>query len=75
MKMTKAHFAHLQQGLRPYDTDFHRDRYKAAGLSTTRYQWDMLCHAGLMGWLCNTLYTYLEDSHIQTALNKIVKPL
>jgi len=29
----------------------------------------------LMSWLCGTLYAYLDDQHIQTALNKIVKPL
>lgn len=75
MKMQPSHFAHLQQALAPLDTDFHRSRYAAAGLSTRRYQWDMVRHAGLMSWLCDTLYPYLNDTHIQTALNKIVKPL
>jgi len=44
-------------------------------LTTTRYQWDIVRHAGLMTWVCDTLYEYLNDTHIQTALNKIVKPL
>lgn len=75
MKMTPEHFSHLQHNLLKYDTEFHRSRYIAAGLSTTRYQWDMVRHAGLMSWVCDTLYSYLNDTHIQTALNKIVKPL
>jgi len=75
MKIKPEHFAHLQATLAKHDTEFHRSRYAAAGLSTTRYQWDIVRHANLMTWLCDTLYSYLNDTHIQTALNKIIKPL
>lgn len=75
MKMQPTHFAHMREALAKHDTDFYRSRYAAAGLSTRRYQWDLVRHAGLMTWLCDTLYSYLNDDHIQTALNKIVKPL
>lgn len=75
MKMKPEHFAHLKASVSKLDTEFHRSRYQAAGLSTKRYQWDALRAAGLMSWLCGTLYAYLDDQHIQTALNKIVKPL
>ena len=75
MKMQPEHFNYMSVALAACDTDFYRARYRAAGLTTRRYQWDMVRHAGLMTWLCNTLYIYLNDDHIQTALNKIVKPL
>lgn len=75
MKIKSEHFDHLRSAITEHDTDFHRSRYAAAGLSTTRYQWDLVRHVGLMPWVCDTLYTYLNDTHIQTALNKIVKPL
>lgn len=75
MKMQPEHFKHMQKALSVCDTDFYRARYEAANLTTLRYQWDMVRHAGLMSWLCDTLYTYLNDDHIQTALNKIVRPL
>ena len=75
MKIKPEHFAHLREALAKVDTDFHRGRYTNAGLSTRRYQWDAVQYAGLMPWLCDTLYTYLNDDHIQTALNRIVKPL
>ena len=75
MKIKPEHFAHLSAALAKVDTDFHRGRYANAGLSTRRYQWDAVRAAGLMPWLCDTLYTYLNDEHIQTALNRIVKPL
>ena len=75
MKIKPEHLRHLAAAIGKADTEFHRSRYLAAGLSTTRYQWDLLRHVGLMPWLCDTLYSYLNDAHIQTALNKIVKPL
>jgi len=75
MKIKPEHFARLRDAITLHDTDYHRSRYAAAGLSTKRYQWDLLRHAGLMPWLCDTLYTYLDDTHIQTALNKLIKPL
>jgi hypothetical protein len=75
MKITAKHFEHLQSTIAKHDTEYQRSRYAAAGLSTTRYQWDMVRHAGLMPWICDTLYSYLNDTHIQTALNKIIKPL
>jgi len=75
MKIKPEHFEHLRETVSKYNTDFHRSRYVAAGLTTRRFQWDLVRHAGLMPWLCDTLYKYLNDDHIQTALNRIIKPL
>lgn len=75
MKMQPQHLEHMRAAIVNFDTEFHRSRYAAAGLSTRRYQWDLVRAAGLMPWLCDTLYTYLNDDHIQTALNKLIKPL
>lgn len=75
MKIKPEHIEHIRAALVPYDTDFYRSRYAAAGLSTTRFQWDAVRAAGLVPWICDTLYPYANDTHIQTALNRIVKPL
>ena len=75
LKIKPEHLAHLKSELSKHDGDFHRSRYLAAGLSTKRYQWDLLRHAVGMSWVCDTLYPYLNDSHIQSALNHLVKPL
>ncbi len=75
MKMTPAHVAHIRAAVAAFYTDFHRSRYAAAGLSDTRFRWDCLRAAGLMPWLCDTLYTYLNDVHIETALRAVIKPL
>jgi hypothetical protein len=49
-----------------------RDRYKADGLSDMRFRWDCL-HISRFD-VCS-LYAYLNDSHIDTALKRIVKEL
>ena len=49
---------------------------KAAGLSDRRYRWDLLWMAKIEGntssWICRNLYSYLDDTHIDTALRRIV---
>lgn len=75
MKIKPEHYEHMRAAIAPIDTNETRAAYIAAGRNTTQYQWDLLCAAKLMPWLCDTLYPYLNDSHIQTALNKIVAPL
>ena len=75
MKIKPEHVQHMRDAFAKWDTDFYRSRYAAAGLSTKRYQWDLVRAAGLMTWVCDVLYEYANDDHIQTALNRIIKPL
>jgi len=75
MKMTQEHFLHMAQALEKFNTDYYRSRYAASGLTTRRFQWDAVRAAGLTPWLCDTLYKYLDDNHIQTALNRIISPI
>ncbi len=75
MKIQPEHLAHMRQSIAPHDTDFHRSRYKAAGHSDKRYRWDLAYHAGLTTYICDVLYTYLNDTHIDTALKHLVRPL
>ena len=76
MKIKKEHLDHMREKIAPLDTTDNRQRYKAAGLSWKRYAWDLLRAAGLIPWVCDTLYKEgLFDSHIDTALRAIVKSL
>jgi len=50
--------------------------YQDAGLSGMRYRWDLLRasrieNVGGISWICDTLYKYLNDDHIDTALRRI----
>ena len=75
MKMIPTHFQALRAKLTPMDTEENRAAYAAAGHSTRRYQWDLVRASGALPFVCDTLYTYLDDTHIQTALDRIVQPL
>lgn len=75
LKIKPEHYEHLRAAVAALDTPQARAKYAAAGLTTKRYQWDLTYAAGLTTWVCDTLYKYLDDSHIQSALNRIVPPL
>lgn len=54
-----------------------RAEYAAKGLSPMRFRWDVLYGTrieGLTGneWLCRTLYPYMNDEHMDSALRRIV---
>lgn len=75
MKMQTAHFDHIAAKIAELDTPELRAAYRDAGLSLKRYQWDITYQVGLTTYICDTLYKYLNDDHIQTALNRIIKSL
>ena len=75
MKMQTAHFDHIADKINALDTPALRAAYRDAGLSLKRYQWDVTYQVGLTAYICDTLYSYLNDDHIQTALNRIIPAL
>lgn len=40
-----------------------------------RYRWDLHYAAGLTRFVCDNLYSYVNDTHIDTALRRIVGEL
>ena len=75
MKIQASHYEHLAAAVAPLDTAERRAGYVAAGLSDKRYHWDLTYAASLTPWICSTLYPYLNDDHIDTALRRIIPPL
>jgi hypothetical protein len=75
MKMQSAHFDYMRTAIKGLDTPALRAAYKDAGLSLKRYQWDIARAVKLTPFICDSLYSYLNDDHIQTALNRIVPEL
>ena len=81
MKITKEHYNHLKSEitakhefmLKEHTTDY--TVYLNAGHSVKRHTWDLLHASGLTPFVCNTLYKYLNDDHINTALASIYKTL
>jgi len=51
--------------------------YRARGLTSKRWRWDLLWRAKRLGFIPerfieDTLYSYCEDTHIDTALRRII---
>jgi hypothetical protein len=78
MKMTKEHFAILKEALNKVMEEsplVTPESYARHGFSVKRYAWDCLHYAKKYlphEFLCDHLYLYLNDNHIDTALIKIV---
>lgn len=80
MKIKPEHVEVLRTAVTKFDTAFHRSRYRAAGLSDKRYRWDILYHAQRQGalpphFICDTLYPYANDDHIDTVLRRLAPTL
>ncbi len=55
-----------------------KQSYADQGLSDKRFRWDVLNASTIDGkrgtlWICDNLYPYLNDEHIDSALRQIVK--
>lgn len=75
LKMKPEHVARIEAAITPIDTEANRTRYAAAGLTDKRYRWDLLSAALGSIWICDELYKYIDDTHIDSALRAIVPPL
>jgi hypothetical protein len=75
--MTAEHFAVLQENCNVVLANHPNmvNQYIAAGLTEKRFRWDVLKAGTSIQWLCDELYPYLNDDHIDTALRAIVKGL
>lgn len=70
MKVSMEHRQHIQTVLDNFVAN-NRDKCIAhanSGLSEKRIYWDFANAAGLNKFICDTLYTYCDDNHIDTAL-------
>jgi len=81
MKIKPEHFNHLKTTIEDflkenpnlinkYETGHFLRRTKFASLQT-RFNFDVLHLSGLTPFVCNTLYSYMNDDHLKNALKKI----
>ena len=78
LKITSVHYVQLKLAIGNvlFLQDTAPAAYAAAGLSPMRLRWDCLRAATIEGkrgitWICDTLYSYLNDEHIDSALRAI----
>lgn len=77
MKIKAEHFETLRAAVSAQHSSELETRYQKAGLSAKRYRWDLLWFATINGersckWVSDNLYLYCDDSHIDTALRRII---
>lgn len=80
VKIKPEHFEHIKAAIAPLADKIpaHREalkndaRVKDLGM---RVRWDALYAAGLSGWICSNLYSYMNDTHIDTALRQVFTDL
>lgn len=82
MKIQPAHIQHMRAAIADACVRLGLERLQAhrAALETCenvkdpakRYRWDLFRAAGLTTFACDTLYTYANDDHIDTALRHII---
>ncbi len=81
MKISQADFDDLSDAIRAIDTSEMRERYLRGDFPRAdackdrdkRYRWDCLYTSGFP--VCDRLYPYMDDTHIDTALRRIVAPI
>lgn len=87
MKIKPEHYSHMLEECRHVarHMPYNRAEYIARISSIPniekstdpdkRYRWDLMYAAGLSRYVCDNVYPYANDDHIDTALRQIVKEL
>lgn len=85
MKIKPDHYAHLRDAISPWVPQLiqhhaNLSARKQAGDNSVkdvskRVRWDALYAAKLSVWVCDTLYPYMDDTHVDTALRSIMREL
>ena len=59
--------------IKPDHYDYLKAHVTLAGATTQRQRWDALYASGLSQWICDNIYSYANDDHIETALKRIAQ--
>lgn len=85
MKITPEHYAYILRAMRLATCDRNllelEGRYRTQGLSPKRFRWDWSYAARaetgekLSVWICDNIYPYANDTHLDTALRQVMREL
>ena len=81
MKIKPEHYAHMKNAIAALPREkvlLHKEALKddpRVKDLEMRFRWDLQYAAKLSPWVSETLYSYLNDTHIDTAMRSIVKDL
>lgn len=82
MKIKPEHYEYMRAAIRkiatPEKIRMHRAVIVGEGKAQDvekRLRWDLSYDAGLTPWICENIYSYADDDHIDTALRSIMREL
>lgn len=81
MKIEPEHYQHIKQAIAGIDKDLlsaHIQNVKESGkyqILEKRIMFDCLDYVVSPTWICDNLYSYMNDDHLWSALKKINKEL
>lgn len=85
MKILPDHFEYMQTKISAYLSerpdmieDYHNGNFPRADRCkdlNMRFRWDVCYFAVGSKWICDNLYSYMDDNHIDTSLRRIVPAL
>ncbi len=79
-KIHPEHYDHMKAAMSGlfHEADDRRAQIVVEGKAQDvekRLRWDLSYAAGLTPWICDNIYPYANDDHIDTALRNIMKEL
>ena len=79
MKIKPEHYAYIKRAYQElgakHDLTAMSKQYEQDGLTPMRFRWDCSSSCGLSPWLCDNVYTYANDTHIDTAVRQIMREM
>lgn len=81
MKIRPEHYSYIRKAISAVsaaDMAAHRVFIQNEGRSKDiekRLRWDLSYRVGLSRWLCENVYSYADNSHIDTALKAVMRDL
>jgi len=85
MKLTSAHYQHMKSAIEALDRQVLEQHYRDLEQESARtgkprdpdkrMRWDVQHAAGLTRWICDEVYPYANDTHLDTSLRQIFREL
>jgi hypothetical protein len=80
MKIIPDHYAHMKSAIEPLAGQIEERRAAIVEEGRAkdvemRLRWDLMYAAGLTRWLCDVIYPYADDTHVDTALRRIISEI
>lgn len=71
MKIKQEHIKYIQTAICKDGSAPYLQEYISNGLTAKRWRWDLLNRANISKWICENIYPYANDDHIDSALRHI----